>query len=101
MATQESEKYFVALSHDLKDYLGSGFVVNVKGVWYIRGIVSSSWIGANRHCDVTKNTIFTKISEFSSWIREKMGNKIPMLLIPVKCLYTTEKFFFSQNDGEK
>lgn len=50
---------------------GGGFFVEMDDVWYLQGIVSASFINAQKNCDVTKYGIFTKIYEFKDWLKHK------------------------------
>ncbi|CAG9797990.1 unnamed protein product [Chironomus riparius] len=50
---------------------GNGFFVNVNDRWYLRGIISASFIHMNNTCDTSSNTLFTNILKFSKWIEEK------------------------------
>lgn len=50
---------------------GGGFFVEVDDVWYVQGIVSASFINAQKNCDVTKYGIFTKIYEFKDWLKHE------------------------------
>jgi len=48
---------------------GSGLIVLHDGIYYLRGIVSSSLYASTYECDVNKFSVFTDITEFSSWIK--------------------------------
>lgn len=54
---------------------GSGFYVEHENVWFIEGITSSSLV-RNNDCDVTRNAVFTSVSNFTDWINEKTGYKV-------------------------
>lgn len=55
---------------------GSGFYVRHGDVWFIEGITSSSLV-KDGDCDVTKNAVFTRLSNFTDWINENTGSGIP------------------------
>lgn len=52
---------------------GSGLFVNVNGVSYVKGIVSSSLITATKDCDVSRNAVYTNVLSFRDWIDEITG----------------------------
>lgn len=49
---------------------GGGLFINVDGINYLRGIVSSGII-KDGSCDVYKNAVYTDILKFTEWIVEK------------------------------
>lgn len=55
---------------------GSGLFVNVKGVSYSKGIVSSSLLTATKSCDVSRNAIYTNVFAFREWIDEITGGRM-------------------------
>lgn len=52
---------------------GSGLVVSVNGLHYLRGIVSSSLLTV-LGCDVFNHAVYTNVLEFRDWIAEKTGD---------------------------
>jgi secreted trypsin-like serine protease len=49
---------------------GSGLIVQHNGVYYLRGIVSSSLRASKYGCDVDSYAVFTDVLMFSGWINE-------------------------------
>ncbi|KAL7013251.1 hypothetical protein ACKWTF_015299 [Chironomus riparius] len=47
---------------------GSGLIVTDGSAYYLRGIVSSSLLNANRGCDVDTYAVFTDVTKFIDWI---------------------------------
>lgn len=76
---------------------GGGFFVEVSNVWYIQGIVSASYINAERTCDVTKYSIFTKINEFKDWL--KHDSKV--FNVEIHCFIKLEPDEFDSFDDGK
>lgn len=52
---------------------GSGLVINVGGVYYLRGIVSTSLLN-HKDCDVNNYAVYSNVLKFRNWI-EKMTSK--------------------------
>lgn len=52
---------------------GSGLFVNVNGVAYLKGIVSSSLVTATKNCDVSRNAVYTDVLAFRDWINKITG----------------------------
>lgn len=48
---------------------GAGLFIEVDGVYYLRGIVSSSVINGGG-CDVWKNAVYTNVLKFDGWIKD-------------------------------
>jgi secreted trypsin-like serine protease len=48
---------------------GGGFFVKVGKLWAMRGIVSASLKNNFGECDVESYTIYTKVVNFSYWIK--------------------------------
>lgn len=53
---------------------GGGLFIKVNGVFYLKGIVSSSLI-KDGGCDVSKNAVYTNVPKFNDWV-EKTANII-------------------------
>lgn len=51
---------------------GSGLVIKIKDLYFLRGTVSSSLIG-DVGCDVFRNAVFTNVLKFMDWISSKMA----------------------------
>lgn len=51
---------------------GGGLFITVDGVFYLKGIVSSSLI-KDEGCDVSKNAVYTNVLKFKDWIEVKTG----------------------------
>lgn len=49
---------------------GGGLFLNINGVYYLKGIVSSSLL-KDESCDVSRNAVYTNVIKFKSWIEEK------------------------------
>lgn len=49
---------------------GGGLIVNVGGINYLRGIISSSLV-KDSNCDVYTNAVYTDVLKFTKWITEK------------------------------
>ncbi|CAG9812296.1 unnamed protein product [Chironomus riparius] len=49
---------------------GSGLIVNHNGVYYLRGIVSSSLYGDAHGCNVHAYSVFTDAAKFHNWIQD-------------------------------
>lgn len=67
----DSGTTFVVSAINVKVFLsGSGYFVQNEesGIWEIQGIVSSSPVDSSGKCIVNQYAIFTKVSDFSSWI---------------------------------
>ncbi|KAG5677872.1 hypothetical protein PVAND_007589 [Polypedilum vanderplanki] len=54
---------------------GSGLYIKNGDRWYLRGIVSASFIVDN-HCDVENDAIYTDVTCHLNWINEKIYNSI-------------------------
>lgn len=48
---------------------GGGMFIKVNGVYYLRGIVSSSLLRDDDSCDVNNYAIFTNVLKFKTWIK--------------------------------
>lgn len=49
---------------------GTGLMLNQNGVWYIRGIVSSSLTDSSTGtCNLNEYVVFSDVAKFVSWIR--------------------------------
>lgn len=48
---------------------GSGMFIQSANVWYLRGIVSSSFI-SNGICDINDYAVYTDVLKFTSWINQ-------------------------------
>lgn len=53
---------------------GGGFFINVDGVFYLKGIVSSS-LFKEEMCDVSKYAVYTNILEFKAWIEKRTADE--------------------------
>lgn len=49
-------------------FAGGGLTVEVDGIWYLRGIVSSALL-ADGVCDTHNYAVFTDVQKFSSWLQ--------------------------------
>lgn len=47
---------------------GSGLMLNQDGMWYLRGLVSTSLVTANGGCNLDEFVVFTDVARFTSWI---------------------------------
>jgi len=47
---------------------GSGLIVTDGTAYYLRGVVSSSLLNANRGCDVNSYAVFTDVIKYVDWI---------------------------------
>lgn len=47
-------------------------MVSINDVWFVNGIVSASFLTSDRHCDLSKNTVFTDLAKFKDWIDDKI-----------------------------
>lgn len=54
---------------------GGGLFVDVDGVHFLKGIVSSSLLTSSNDCDVSKNAVYTNVLEYKKWIEEKMAGQ--------------------------
>ncbi|KAL7042204.1 hypothetical protein ACKWTF_001065 [Chironomus riparius] len=61
------DEYSAACSGDS----GNGLFVKVNERWYLKGIISASFLDVNNTCDKTADTLFTNVLKFSKWIEEK------------------------------
>lgn len=53
---------------------GTGLMLNEYGVWYLRGIVSSSLTDSNTGtCNLNEYVVFTDIAQFLPWIRSTLS----------------------------
>lgn len=52
---------------------GGGLFIKVDGIFYLKGIVSSS-LTTEGGCDVSRNAIYTNVLKFLNFIAEKTGN---------------------------
>lgn len=75
---------------------GGGLYIVQNNIWFLRGIVSASFLNSNSECDVTKNAIYTKISEFIVWLNEKLYGLDNDLL----CNYQPTFYLFRGNEGK-
>ena len=48
---------------------GNGMVIKYHGIYYLRGIVSSSLQSARYGCDVYQYSVFTDVLKFTKWIK--------------------------------
>lgn len=69
-------------------YSGSGLFVDINGVSYLRGIVSSALLKGD-YCDTSKNAFCTNILKFRDWIGNITGGKFKKYL-----KQTRLQFFF-------
>lgn len=53
---------------------GGGLSVIIDGIYYLKGIVSSSLL-KDGGCDVLQNSVYTNVPEFFHWIETKTGGK--------------------------
>lgn len=53
---------------------GGGIIVLVKGVFYLRGIVSSSLLTPAGDCDTYENAVYTDVLDFKDWINIKSNS---------------------------
>lgn len=53
---------------------GGGFFVKFRGLWTLRGAVSSALLDNIGNCDVERFTLFTKITDFTTWIKLTIGS---------------------------
>lgn len=60
---------------------GGGLIINVNGVYYLRGIVSSSLV-KDFTCDVSNYAVFTNVLKYKEWIYKTMGIRPPQTLPP-------------------
>lgn len=67
---------------------GGGYFIKVEDKWYLRGIVSASFI-ENGLCDVNSFAIFTNMIHFKDWIIEVAGSlsALPQPQIPLTSFY--------------
>lgn len=50
---------------------GGGLFIKVNGIYYLKGIVSSSLLNDyGNDCDVFKNAVYTNVPKFYSWIKQ-------------------------------
>lgn len=63
---------------------GSGLVVfsAQSSSWYLRGIVSASFVDVNKRCDVSKDAVFTKVYNFIDWIKQVVPQIQPQVPKP-------------------
>lgn len=54
---------------------GGGLFIEIDGIKYFEGIVSSS-LTDNGMCDVSKNAIYTNVRKFKDWIAEKTQSAV-------------------------
>jgi secreted trypsin-like serine protease len=47
---------------------GGGLVVEHKGRWFLRGVVSSAIIDLTMSCDVHKYAVYTDVNKYTDWI---------------------------------
>ncbi|KFB36986.1 AGAP008193-PA-like protein [Anopheles sinensis] len=47
---------------------GGGFVIEINGTFYLRGLVSFSAKGQDTPCDTSKYTVFTNVYKYRAWI---------------------------------
>lgn len=55
---------------------GGSLFINLRGIFYLRGIVSSSStivINNQTKCDVAKSAVYTDVPQFTDWIEKKTG----------------------------
>lgn len=67
---------------------GSGLFIQSANVWYLRGIVSSSFV-INGVCDIKDYAVYTNVLKFTSWINQIIAetkapttDSVPQLLVP-------------------
>lgn len=48
---------------------GGGFFIKFRGLWTLRGTVSAGAFRSDGGCDVERFTLFTKLNEFTDWIK--------------------------------
>lgn len=61
---------------------GGGLFVRVNGVYYLKGIVSSSLV-KNSECDVSNNAVYTNVLKFTDWI-DKIRKSVLTSHVPEK-----------------
>lgn len=52
---------------------GGGFFVKFRGLWTLRGAVSSALLDNIGNCDAERFTLFTKVTDFATWIKNTIG----------------------------
>lgn len=50
---------------------GGGFFVNLNDVWFIRGVLSKSFVSGFKRCDFSGPAIYTKVSDYLDWINQE------------------------------
>lgn len=55
---------------------GGGLIVEVNGVYHLKGIVSASLFDRVGFCDVLHNAIYTNVLKFRGWIAEVTGGEM-------------------------
>ena len=48
---------------------GGGFVIKTDGIWFLRGVLSHSFVRLDGTCDVSKYAVYTDIAKFLPWIK--------------------------------
>ena len=49
---------------------GSGLFIKIKGVFYLKGIVSSSLFDEDGNCDVLNDGVYTNVIQYLKWIED-------------------------------
>lgn len=55
---------------------GSGLVINVGGVSYLKGIMSATLDEAESSCDVSRNAVYSNVFKFRNWIEENIYGEL-------------------------
>jgi len=42
--------------------------VELKSIWFVKGIVSSSLLDGRKRCDVSRYAVFTDVTQYMDWI---------------------------------
>lgn len=50
---------------------GGGLYINIDGIYYLKGLISSSLITRDGECDISRNAVYTNIHKFGGWIKQK------------------------------
>lgn len=50
---------------------GSGLIIKIKGIPYLKGVLSSTSDEAESNCDVTRNAVYGNVLKYTDWIANK------------------------------